>query len=296
MNLKFVLEQKDPKRISKIDFKQVVKKLKSLGFVTSNPLGNYTLKIQNEYTDPNTGRTRLSNVRTEIFGISYIKKYCNTNSINDIDTINFVMKSFAKHSGGSTIYPINQENYNLRISYQQEKMLNKKSAIVQQLYRDWDNSKKNFRYINRVSFTHTNYPLQIDLSIVKSNSVSKDRRPILAYNIKESGVFQNPESYEIEIEVHNNRVGPGTLFSPENPQSLERVIKKNIKYILSGLQNTNYPISYSDQNKVLNEYYQIIHGKKEEKKYFQPRDFIGPSSYTLELKNVQPPSQDFVCS
>ena len=31
----------------------------------------------------------------------------------------------------------------------------------------WRKSKKTFRYINRVTFTHPDYPINVDISIVK---------------------------------------------------------------------------------------------------------------------------------
>ena len=63
------------KEITKDDFDNVVKKLLSTGFKIVKSQ-EYCLKIQSEFTDIGTGKTKLSNIRTEIFGLSNIQKYC----------------------------------------------------------------------------------------------------------------------------------------------------------------------------------------------------------------------------
>ena len=74
----------DIKTISKINFDNVMKKLLSLGFIVDNNV--YLLRIQNEYIDTRTRRARMSTIRTEISGLQNIRKYCQTNSIDRIET------------------------------------------------------------------------------------------------------------------------------------------------------------------------------------------------------------------
>ena len=63
--------------------------------------------------------------------------------------------------------------------------------------------------------------------------------------------------------------------------------------VLSALQQTNYPIAYPEMQNVLVDYMKIIHGTEpDEKKRIVPRDFIGPSSYTLSVNNVAPANPD----
>ena len=64
------------KSITQIQFDSVISKLKSLGFETDMLQGKYHLNIQPEYNDKKTGYTKISNVRTEIAGLSEIQKYC----------------------------------------------------------------------------------------------------------------------------------------------------------------------------------------------------------------------------
>jgi hypothetical protein len=283
---------KGKKRITKIDFDNVIRKLKSLGFETTNPLGNDTLKIQTQFTDVKTGRTKMSNVRFELNGLATIQTYCKTNTIPEVggDVVNYVMKSNVVYKG-DTVFPINQPAYNLRIAYQREKKLDEKSPLVRQTVREWDNLLKGFRYINRVAFTHPDYPVVVDLSMVKTVT----GRGTLAYSLVESGVLEAEPHYEIEIEVQNSKLGTyDSRF--QTPKELGTALKKVIKFVLSGLQNTNYPIGYDAQRAVLNDYYTMLHGKEktEEKRFYVPRDFCGPQPATLELKNVQPQSENTV--
>lgn len=264
--------------LTKIDFDNVIKKLKSLNFTSPNPQGEYQLKIQSEFTDIKTGRTKMSNIRSQISGISSIQNYCKTNKFSKSDnTVTHMMKTYAKIDDDQ-VFPIDNKNFNFRISYQKETDMNNTMPIIKQLATDWPNLKKNFRFINRVSFTHPEYPVRFDLSVVKSNINSKQ------YNIQESKVFGATEKYEIEIEVLNN-----DIKSSDTKKTVEKYIKGCIKIVLSGLQGTNYPIGQEEQENVIKSYFKLLHGR--EKSFLTPRDFCGPASYTLELKNIQPDTE-----
>ena len=263
-------------RLTKIEFDNVIRRAKSLGFTSPNPNGEYHLKVQGEFTDIKTGRTKMSNLRTQINGLSTVQSYCKTNSLKDLDySTQFMMKTYAK-IGSDVVYPINNNDLQFRISYQKETMMTNKMPAVRQLLSEWSNTRKNFRYINRVSFTHGDMPIRLDMSVVKSSPNSKQ------YNIHESGVFGAAETYEIEIEVLNDQL-PYMRYTVD---SLEKKIKTAIKYVLSGLQNSNYPIGISQQTNVSKAYHKLLHGR--EKDRITPRDFCGPASFTLELKNIQP--------
>ena len=268
-------------KLSKIDFDNIIRKLKSMKFMTTNPSGDYQLKIQGEYTDVKSGRTKMSNLRTQINGLSGIQTYCKENSLSTLEyTTNYMMKTYAK-LGNETVFPINNDDLQFRISYQKEAILTNKSPAVRQMLGEWANTKKNFRFINRVTFIHPSYPLRVDLSVVKSGVNQRQ------YNIQESGVFGANETYEVEIEVVNDNIPYG-----ESVEGLEKKIKSMIKVVLSGLQNTNYPIGVKQQTEVKKSYMKLLHGR--EKDFLHPRDFCGPASYTLELKNIQPLSDETV--
>ena len=290
------------KPITKIDYDNVIRKLRSLGFTTSNDDGSYLLRIQNEFLDSSTGKFKTSNIRTEINGFHGIQEYCKHNDLkkmisknNPGYTIQFQKKGpflensrEKKNDRVSTI--VNNDEFNFRISHQLEENLSSTSGIIRSTLENWMNSKKIFRYLNRVTFTHKDIPVQVDLSIVKSSKYV-NRRPELASTTEESGVFSNPEVYEIELEIDNSRIGPGTDF--QNVDSLLTAIRKTIKYVLMGLQGTNYPISYVEQKEILGSYMKLLHGKdyNPEKRVY-PSDFMGPSSYTLQVKNIMPVNED----
>ncbi len=134
--------------------------------------------------------------------------------------------------------------------------------------------------IKRFTFRNEEYPFNVDLSIVKE---SKNK----FYNIKESEIFQGNEKYEIEIEFDNNKID-----SDIDLKEIDSKLIKIIKIILSGLQETKYPISYEEQNIIANDYLSIV--KKDEKynKPILPRDFIGPSSYTLQMRHFSVKNDD----
>ena len=278
-------------KITRIDFDNVIKKLKSLGWTCINDSGDYSLKIQNEFVDPKTGETKLSNIRTQIETLNAIQQYCKTNDITQVSQhlVKYEMKMYAKTKEEQTIYPINKDSYNLRISYQTETKLSPSSSMIKGLHDTWQDSKKTFRYINRITYRKDGEPYKIDLSVVKSNNSDKRRRMIPTYRVDESGVFDNTEGYEIEIEM----LPRYELGAYNDVDLLESALKTGIKTVLAGLQESNYPISYDEQDSVKQEYVKLFKGSEYEGRVYN-RDFIGPSSYTLQMTNVTDVSEDSI--
>ena len=96
---------KGRRRLSKIDYDNVIRHLLSLGFVIDNPEGENLLRITNEYTDKGSGLTRMSNIRTEMEGIGTIRTYCETNVLpSDNKSVKFVKKGWLKQ-GEQTYFP-----------------------------------------------------------------------------------------------------------------------------------------------------------------------------------------------
>ena len=162
--------------------------------------------------------------------------------------------------------------------------------MIKSLVANWNDTKKTFRLINRVSYTHSNFPFRVDISVVKMGIKNKRGGMIPVYKIEDSNVFSGDEVYEIELELDNELIA--SYYNRPTPEGLEKSMKKMIKIIMSGLQNSNYPITYPEQKSVIEEYLAIIHGEKHDIKYASPKYFCGPSSYTLELKNIQPTNLD----
>lgn len=281
------------KRITKIDYDNVIKKLVSLGFSPNKQDGEYLLRMENQTIDYNTGRFKMSNVRLELEGLKTIQTYCSAGTIESVwYNLNMTSKNEVFHKN-EKVANVEFDEYNFILSYKMERNVNKRTDNGAEIVEGWDNSKKIFRYINRVTFQKEGLPFKIDMSIVKS-SARENRNYKLATSMIEANLFTNPESYEIEIEIDNKKLDAYPLsFDKITPEFIQTNLRKVIKYVLSGLQETNYPISYVEQNDVLLNYMNLIHsGKQTNDKRVDSRDFIGPSSVTLLMKNIAPPNKN----
>jgi hypothetical protein len=295
------------KRLTKQDYDNVIKKLKDTGFYSNQTDGYYCLKIQPEFIDTRTGEFRSSNdmdrFRVEINGLTNIQEYCRNNNIEQLLNTKTsqevsIMKKMDVRLGekNEPIHSADFDDFNFRVTYKNEEGVSKTSKIGLELVSNWNKSKKVYRYINRVTFEHRDYPFKIDLSIVRSST--KDNRGQLSktYNVQDSNVFQNSETYEVEIEVKNE----DAKIMYRGPEELTRNIEKITKIVLSGLQKTNYPVSYVEQKKTMDDYMRLLHEEELKKKNLEyypkervyPSDFIGPSSITLQIKNISPINPD----
>ena len=306
LELRFGVNDEKSKPLTKKDFDNVIQQLYSAGFETADTNGFHSLRIFSEYKNVE-GVIQMGNIRAEVVGVDLIQEYCRTNSIQktiDLPStydskIKFTQKSPAKNKEGVNIKPIDFKDLNFRVSYQLEQdstPLNK--FIRENVLKNWDEKKKTFRHLNRIQFHHKNkdFPIVADLSIVKRSIGTKPRyikdkdiytRPIdiPQYTIQESGVFTNNESYEIELEIINSKVGNGTEY--DSVDKIMDVIRKCIRIILSGLQQSNYPITFSERDQTLKSYMKLIHGESHNpSKRVETSDFIGPNSLTLQIENI----------
>ena len=278
------------KKLIRSDYDNVIKKLKSLNFNCINESGIYTLKIQNEFLDKNRGVFELSNIRTEINGLNNIQEYCKSNDVFELVKKNtdivFTRKNNVLNGKKEKIRPVNFDDFNFRVSYQTEEKMSSNKGSIPFIISNWRTSKKTFRFLNRVSFTHELYPIIVDISIVKHSDIV-DGVAQKYYTTDDAGVFDKPESYEIELEIDNKRIGPGTKFN--NYNIILESLRNVIKIVLGGLQGTNFPVSYPEQRQVLESYMKMLHTDNyNPKKPVWSSDFIGPSSFTLQLENISP--------
>jgi len=282
------------KSITKNNYDNVVRKLKSAGFTAvGEENGDYYLRVNCEFLDSISGRFKMSNIRTDIRGLPNIQEFCKTNDIKHLPHELFVehMTKGPMFISNQKIFPVDFDDFNFRITYSDEKNI-RKMGIINNINENWRKSKKEFRFLNRVTFQHTNYPFNVDVSIVKYGNRLADkfgrenRGPIIrVYTLDESNVLNNEEIYEIELEIDNKRVGPGTKFN--TPQLIVDALRKGIKYVLSGMQGSNYPISYPEQKNVLESYMKMIWKDDYANiKYISSKYFIGPNSYTLQMENI----------
>lgn len=309
LEIRFGTNTKVAKPLSKIEYDNVVKQFINAGFTTDNSEGIHMLRIQNEFTDRKKGEVRISNIRAELVGMDLIQTYCRTNSLQKIldmpstssafgDKIKFTQKQWPMIGGmaeGKPLKPVDFPDFNFRVSYQYEKDFSVRSDIAKRILSTWNDSKKLFRYINRVRFAHPDYPFFLDVSIVKGSAKTERRVPIPQYSIQDAKVFTTPEQYEVELELDNSRVGPGRQY--DSVGKLMHAIRKGIRIVLSGVQETSYPIAFSERDRILQHYMLLLHGEEyvkdllneqgKFKKRIVPYNFIGPSSMTLQLENLQ---------
>jgi len=324
LEIRFGTNQKLAKPLSKIEYDNVVKYLYACGFQPENPDGTQILRVIPETIDLKTGKPKMQ-IRAEIVGTDLIQEYCRTNSIQSIlnmpstlfNKIKFTKKTTATTQQGEYIQRLDMDDFNFRVSFQIEQDYNTQSDIVRNIINKWSDSKKIFRSMNRVRFHHPQYPIFADLSIVKSSATTKNRIPIPQYTIQDAAVFQNTERYEIELEIDNTRVGLGTPYN--TPKQLMAALRKCIRIVLSGLQGTKYPISYQEQSDILQEYMAVVHGDllettkdnpdpkmapprtekeilneiKQNPRRITTSDFIGPSSFTLQIGNIIPTNDKY---
>lgn len=301
LEVRFATNRGNP--LSKIDFDNIIEKIKSVGFKDANfsDDARYTLNIQNEFIDQRSGRTKMSNIRTTISGIHNIQKYCKTNTLN-IDSNGYVdynttfMQKFPKRVDreNEPLRPIDFHDFHFRVNYKTERKLTQKKQEIENLIESWRDTKKVFRFIKRYSFTHSDtngFPFRIDCSIVKTSN--KKRYFIPEYNIEDSNVFKNPENYEIEIEMLNTKRNGSQLHREQQIPEFLSSLRGGIKIILSGWQQSNFPISFREQKQVLTEYIKLIYENHEiPERRTRPSDFIGPSSISLEMPNILENQQD----
>jgi hypothetical protein len=201
------------KTLTRNDYDNVIRKLKSSGFkIVGDSTGEYYLRIQCEFLDSTSGRFKISDVRTEIKGLHTIQDYCKSNDIKSLYASNPVAVDFIHKKPGminkERIRPVDFDDFNFRVAYQTEEKV--KKGIQNYILENWRKSKKEFRFLNRVSFEHPDYPFIVDISITKFGNRAPDRfgrenrgQMIRVYTLEESNVFNNQETYELEIEINN---------------------------------------------------------------------------------------------
>lgn len=297
------------KRTQASSFDKIYDELMMRGFNVD--FSNYLLRINVTYQKEDgreviEGKDPTSNIRVELDDMNHIQELCKKNTLNS--NARFVSKRHVDEEHNSP-YMIN--DYNIRVSIQKEtERLPESSEQVLQIQNRWDNSYKVFRYIYRTSLVHKDMPnIRIDLSKIRTN------RDKTVY-FMDSNVLTSDETYEIEIELINvNRA-----FDKEKKMHILKQLQNSVKFVLSSLQGSPFPVKYGELDEIYQNYINLIENsrkisgsdsdsdsetmkggfgtrvgggkgndKKRRKKVHKisknGRDFIGPSSYTLQPIN-----------
>ena len=302
---------------TKIDSDNVVRQLLRAGFKSENKEGQHLLRITPDTTHINkNNEQKKSKVRLEIVGIDLIQSYCQRGEdLSEVlklqqvrtkespnDLIKFTLKSDAQVPNKEPpefIPSILFKDLGFNVSFQHEFNSSPQDDVNSVIMSGWNDLKKTFRFINRVKFSHEDYPINADISIIKSSKKSKgDRKYLSEYTMKDAGIFDNEETYEIELEVDNDRA------KKFDKKDLLDCLRKCIRIVMSGLQQSNYPIGHNEKTQVLDSYMKIINGnnyKELTNKYgstiyrgIETKHFIGPNSMTLQINNIIPENQQLM--
>ena len=281
--------RRDFKKISKIDYDNVITELQRRGFMTSYADNKARLDIRSQFKSD--AGVRDSAIRVELHGMPLIQEYCRTDNLDslmltkNLRNIKFIQKQPILDLKEQPLRDAEFSDFDFTVSFKNERSYNHKSELVAGMQKDWQSMKKTFRLINRIEFTCPAFhQIRVHMTVVKSSTVSVNsvgkREPVYSYNIADSNVFSNEPTYEIEFELINKVISKGT----DTPDRLTAIIHKVSKFILCGLQNTNFPIPNREKEFILNEYSEVLYPG--EKRKMNPSYFIGPSSVTLQASNL----------
>ncbi len=299
MEVRFGKNNWTGRNISKIDYDNVIHAIKSHGFTCNQLEGRNHLRISCENVNPASGMREISNIRADIVGADLIRDYCETNSIQALldkpstssafhEKIKFTQKSSVVNYNNKPVNMVHFNDFNFRVDIKTEHDFSVHSRQARNIISSWMDSKKRFRHLNRVQFRHPDYPILVDLSIIRSSGTLKGV-PVPKYTVQEAKLFTNPPSYEIELEIDNERIKSYNGKKAIDHEQLMTHIRKCIRIVLGALQDSMYPIGNIERERIATEYMKLIHGEQ-----FVPRknrmvfasDFIGPSPVTLQLENV----------
>lgn len=280
-----------PHYITATQQENIIRSIKRIGFELSESSHylNITFVIHNRSKDPAKPNKPLF-CRITLDNIVDIQNYCKTDELPKNPKI-LIKKNASIRGGPKDKTPVIQlkpeynNDFNYRSSIQIEHTLTPSDKIYAYIIANWHKLEKDFRYITRYSYEmpldedeteDDKIPLRIDISRVRS---SKNK----GYKFSESGTISssNNLSYEVEMEVMNK-----SLPEHVDKDSLLNQLKLTTKYIIMGIQDADYPITYKEQSRVLQQYTDLIYSSSNIPKDKQRPVFIGPSSLTLQQTNL----------
>ena len=163
---------------------------------------NYTLVDESTSLDIRCEyKNNVSNIRCSIHGLDSIKKYCKTDSLEDIIDLEFIQKQYYKNKEDSSkkYLSLKDYDYNVRLNIKTEKSLNKDHHFVTSFLSNFGEKKKHFRYKKRLSFLTIDKLFRIDITVIKNTKFTKGRHDFQK-TFRRANVLRNPEQYEVEIE------------------------------------------------------------------------------------------------
>lgn len=254
------------KMIDALVYDRIFKSLKKHGFNVEK--SEYLLRIQPKMDSKQLPRVELGN-------LSKIQEYCLSEKYPSS------AKCVMKQSLLPDRKPVYNNEYMFRMSVQEERTLHRDNNGVRALQDNWIKLKKGFRYLYRTTLTHELFPhIEIHMSMVRSTKDNAD-----STYFSKSNVLNQPQHFEVEVECANINQDNIKKIAKEE---LLLNLKKVIKYILGGVQNTPFPVPFPQLKSIYHEYNDLcksINNIRESKVPIDPY-FIGPSSVTLQKENL----------
>lgn len=219
--------------------------------------------------------------RFEINGTKDIGKYCKSNNITGLSNVSLMSKSWVKDK-----FPIIVDDYDMKINLKVEHLIdfNDDKDLVNEIKKNLYSVRKYFRFRKRFSFFSEDGLFRYDLTIVKSSN-QKDGKYSHSVetghlNLISSGIFQNDDEFEVEIE----------FIRPQGSWPTDDVFVKGLltkhALVLSVLDEDDHVVSSITKRHVLDNYYKLCNINMQNK--YQQK-FVGPMPITLELKNLTKP-------
>ena len=247
---------------------------------------NISLDIRCRYDDT------TSTTRCTISDLQSIMKYCNSNSLENIEEENLVFikkNNFRSSDIKSNIIQNRDYNYRLTLKTELDLQYNNKEILH---YNNIQNiSDKHFRYKKRYSFETSDKLFRIDLSVVKSTLNINDKIQ-WAKTFKDANILNNPEQYELEIEYigSSEKNKEGIYLINDFYNKLERGIENPIQ--LSGS-------IFNPLNVVISDMPEDISPEKESSEYMKQSiikvtDTKEPFKLQLLGKNIKIKDKFFV--
>ena len=177
-------------------------------------------------------KSNVSNIRCTLNGIDNIKKYCKQDNLNDIDNVEYIIKTFYKNSlkKNKKFFSMKDTDYNVRLNIKNEKQISDNHKHVIQFLSDFETTPKHYRYKKRFSFLTSDKLFRIDLTVVKETNYNFNRKTFeFAPTFRKANILNNKEKYELELEYIGDL---NTETGLANIDELYKSIKEN--YVKNG--------------------------------------------------------------
>ena len=175
--------------------------------------------------------------------------------------------------------PIDINEYGIRFNLKTEDN-SRDQYYVRNIFDNWSNKRKTFRYKNRLSFLTEDRNFSIDLTVVKVSDfiiVEEGNRKLhknkYSKTLKDSKTLTSKDNFEVEIEY----VGNKKRDVPDIEEVFEG-FKKYLGIILQAYQQSYFIIKKSDIQKVKEQYMSLLKSRN--------KGFQGPNNVTLERKHI----------